>query len=114
MKKLPLLIFLLSVSLNLFAQKNTTTPVPCLLSNSKYIYTDRNLKPVITTQFDSAFRFREGLAMVYSGGQYGFINLQGKQEMTAIYDRANYFSSQPGLTQSPVPSSGPGANNKRR
>lgn len=74
------------ISLNVTGQKTTLSPVPSLFSNGKYIYTDRNLNPISPTQYDSAFRFREGLAIVHLNGKWEVIDQKGKIAFPSLYD----------------------------
>lgn len=55
-------------------------------------YIDRAGTLVIAPQFDRAWRFSEGLALVEVGGQFGYINPQGERVIAPQFDDALYFS----------------------
>jgi len=71
------------------------TPIKLLpFSEGKYLgYMDYNGKIIINPQFNDAFIFNEGLALVQnSEGKFGFIDEKGKFIIPPIYKEANSFS----------------------
>ncbi|MFR6236861.1 MAG: WG repeat-containing protein [Parabacteroides distasonis] len=44
-------------------------------------------------EYESAFRFEEGLAMVKKNGRYGFIDKYGKEVIPLIYENIPYSFS---------------------
>ncbi len=62
----------------------------------KYGYMDKTGRLVINPQFDGAWSFSEGLAMVGSGGwgtrKYGYIDKTGKYVIAPQFDKALSFS----------------------
>jgi hypothetical protein len=62
-------------------------------SGDKWGYVDKTGKYIINSQFDDAFNFSEGLALVKSNdGKYGFIGEDGKYVINPIYKDATSFS----------------------
>jgi hypothetical protein len=45
---------------------------------AKYGYIDSRGKMIIAPQFDLGLSFKDGLALVYTGGKAGYINKQGQ------------------------------------
>lgn len=62
-------------------------------AGDKWGYIDKKGEYVINTQFDRAFNFSEGMALVKTTeGKYGFIGEDGKYKINAIYKDAGKFS----------------------
>lgn len=63
--------------------------------NGKKCYIDKNGKVVINNQFDNAYNFSEGLALirqrVKEDAKYGYIDKTGKIIITPQFDDANFF-----------------------
>ena len=59
--------------------------------NSKYGYINSKGEEVIPCQFEEAYSFSNGLALVGVGGKYGYINEKGKFVINPIYDYAESF-----------------------
>ena len=57
----------------------------------KWGYLKNKRKLVINYQFEEAYKFKEGLALVKKDGKYGFIEPTGKIKIDCIYDRADGF-----------------------
>jgi hypothetical protein len=60
--------------------------------HGRWGYIDRAGTLVIPPQFERAWRFSEGLALVEVGGRFGYINTQGKAVIAPQFDDALYFS----------------------
>ena len=58
----------------------------------KYGFIDASGEVVIPPQFDDAYMFREGLALVENDGKIGFIDTKGKYAVPPIYEDAEPFS----------------------
>ncbi|MCS6955111.1 MAG: WG repeat-containing protein, partial [Candidatus Calescibacterium sp.] len=62
-------------------------------AGEKWGYVDSKGQYVINSQFEDAYNFSEGLALVKSAdGKYGFIDEDGKYVINPIYKDANSFS----------------------
>jgi hypothetical protein len=62
-------------------------------SGDKWGYIDKAGKYIINSQFDDAFNFSDGLALIESGeGKFGFIGEDGKYVINPVYKSANKFS----------------------
>lgn len=60
--------------------------------SAKYGYINKNGETVIEPNFDKAFAFVKGLALVEKDGKYGFINKNGEVVIPFIYDSLSQFS----------------------
>jgi hypothetical protein len=58
----------------------------------KWGYIDRTGQAVISPQFESAWRFSEGLGAVKVGHRWGYIDRTGKIVIKTIFDDAGLFS----------------------
>lgn len=65
--------------------------IPYQYPNGKYGYVDENGKEVIDGKYDSAKKFREGLAAVSMGELFGYINKNGKIVIPLQYTSASNF-----------------------
>jgi hypothetical protein len=62
-------------------------------AGDKWGYVDKTGQYIINSQFEEAFNFSEGLALVKStNGNFGFISENGKYVINPIYKYANSFS----------------------
>ncbi len=59
--------------------------------DDKYGFIDKKGKIAIAAQFDDAYEFSDGLALVEMNDRYGYINKKGEMKIQAIYEDADYF-----------------------
>jgi len=70
-------------------EENALFPIS---EGEKWGYIDRDGKVVIEPQFDRAFEFSEGLAVVWKDGVCGYIDQNGKMAIEAIFETCEDFS----------------------
>lgn len=58
----------------------------------QWIFIDKTGRKAISSQFEGALAFHEGLAAVRSGGQWGFLNRQGTYEIYPAFKDVRSFS----------------------
>jgi hypothetical protein len=63
-----------------------------LIVDGKWGYIDKSGKLVIKSEFDDAYAFSEGLAMVKAGSKYGYIDSTGRYVIKPEFDEAHFFS----------------------
>lgn len=98
MKKILLLLCLLTAVC--VSAQTTMVPVPYLKKNGKYIYVDKDMKPLIKTEFDEARPFNGGLAVVKTGGFYGYIDVKGSFLVPANLETAEDLCEDVGVFRS--------------
>ena len=59
--------------------------------NGKWGYIDKNNQVKIPFQYDEAYPFRDGLALVEKNGLYGYITQNGLEKIPCIYKSAREF-----------------------
>ena len=101
-KRYYVFLILLLISTGVFACQRETREKPDSLSlivkNGKYGYIDRTGKIVITSQFDGAWQFSGGLALVKVGDKWGYIDRSGKMVIKPQFDAAeSFFEGSPKL-----------------
>jgi hypothetical protein len=62
------------------------------VSSDTYTVTDKTGKFIINPQFDSAWFFSDGLALVEVGKKWGYIDKTGKFVINPQFDSADFFS----------------------
>jgi hypothetical protein len=87
-----LLIVLFSLSFNSCGNDENKVKLFPVKSGDKWGYVNRQGNIVINPQFDGAFNYSEGLALVKTEGKYGYIGEDGKYVVNPIYKDANKFS----------------------
>jgi WG containing repeat len=60
-------------------------------SGGKYGYIDNTGKPIFKTEFDEAYAFNDGMALVRIGNKYGYIDKSGKTVINPQFDYAESF-----------------------
>ncbi|MEI7480733.1 MAG: WG repeat-containing protein [Elusimicrobiota bacterium] len=92
MKPLILCICLLSSYTPVLYAQGTDTPLMPYRFGHLWGYADKAKKVIIRPRFNFAWPFREGLAMVISGGRYNYIGTAGKLISPISYQAAGEFS----------------------
>lgn len=93
MKKIFLVIFLLTFTVIGFAQRRD--PVMTLYwirEDGKYGYIDKTGRVVIPPQFENTMGFNEGLAATKMNGKYGYIDTKGRWVIKPQFDFTYMFS----------------------
>jgi len=97
------LLILLFIPVN--SQKPYDGPIPTYVQkDEKWIYRDRDGNRVFNRQFDEAWFFNEGLAVVKQFGFYKYIDLKGELVINIDYEKAGDFSE--GLAAVKLPKTG--------
>jgi len=88
--------YLIVVSLIVFYKPvYSQTLLPFLKANGKYIYVDSaTMQPVISKEFDLAFRFKDSLAWIVVNNKFGLINNSGNEIFSPKYYRIRSFTKQ--------------------
>lgn len=103
-KFLSILLILLFCSL-INAQKPYDGPIPTLVQkDKKWIYRDKGGDRVIKDEYDEAWFFNDGLAVVKQFGFYKYIDLKGEIVINVDYEKAGDFSE--GLAAVKLPKTG--------
>ncbi len=74
------------------ASNTEKNPLFAIRQNGKVGYIDKKGEIVITPQFDTAWPFSEGLALIEDDGKYGYIDKKGEIVITPQFDYARSFS----------------------
>lgn len=76
-----------------FINKKSSTLVPYLKANGKYVYVDSaNMKIILDKEYDEANLFSNGLARVKISNKWGFVTIEGKEIIPIEYDDTHDFS----------------------
>lgn len=98
-------LFCVIIFTSLEAQKPYDGPIPTYVQkDKKWIYRDRDGNRSFNPEFDEAWFFNEGLAVVNQFGSYKYIDLTGNPVINTSYEKAGDFSE--GLAAVKLPKTG--------
>ncbi|QOY85696.1 WG repeat-containing protein [Paludibaculum fermentans] len=72
--------------------RNDAEKPPAPTRQCQWIFIDKTGRRAISSQFEGAMAFHEGLAAVRSGDQWGFLNRQGAYEIYPAFEAVHSFS----------------------